>query len=149
MPKPYSLDLRERVVARVGGGEPVRAVAAHFGVSVSSVVRWSQRQRAHGHVAPSRMGGDRRPKIHGDHRAWLIARLSQAPFTLRGLVAEVAGRGVRVDYRTLWSFVHGQGLSFKKNRAAQRTGAPCRRASAHPLARASASDGSTPSALSR
>jgi transposase len=46
MAKPYSLDLRERVVARVMAGETVRSVAAIFEVSVASVVKWSQRYRA-------------------------------------------------------------------------------------------------------
>lgn len=38
MAKPYSLDLRERVVARVVAGEPVRTVTKTFGVSVASAV---------------------------------------------------------------------------------------------------------------
>ena len=46
MARPYSLDLRERAVARVSAGESVRAVAARLRVSVSSVVKWSQRFRA-------------------------------------------------------------------------------------------------------
>ena len=41
-------------------------------------------------------------------------------FTLRGLQAELAGRGVKVDYRTVWNFVRAEGLSFKKKRAAKR-----------------------------
>jgi transposase len=45
MARPYSLDLRERVVARVEAGDSCRAVAALFGVSVASVVKWSQRKR--------------------------------------------------------------------------------------------------------
>ncbi|MGE4063133.1 MAG: helix-turn-helix domain-containing protein, partial [Rhodospirillaceae bacterium] len=45
MGSPCSLDLRKRVVARVEAGDSCRAVAARFGVSVSSVVKWSQRKR--------------------------------------------------------------------------------------------------------
>jgi hypothetical protein len=33
---------------------------------------------------------------------------------LRGLVVELGERGLKVDYRTVWSFVHLEGLSFKK-----------------------------------
>jgi transposase len=29
-------------------------------------------------------------------------------------VAELAERGLKVDYRTVWSFVHAEKLSFKK-----------------------------------
>ena len=52
-------------------------------------------------------------------RAWLRARMASEPFTLRELVVELAERGLRVDYRTMWKFAHGEGLSFKKNRARQ------------------------------
>ena len=38
MPKPYSLDLRERVFGYADEGHSCRAAAAHFGVSVSFVV---------------------------------------------------------------------------------------------------------------
>ena len=37
-------------------------------------------------------------------------------------LAELAERGTKVDYRTIWNFVHGEGLSFKKNRSAKRAG---------------------------
>jgi transposase len=46
---------------------------------------------------------------------------SKTDFTLRGLRAELAERGVKVDYRTVWSFAHDEGLSFKKKRASRRT----------------------------
>src|SRR6202035_2536324 len=35
-------------------------------------------------------------------------------FPLRGLVAELTGRGLKVDYRLVWNFVHSEKLSFKK-----------------------------------
>ena len=72
------------------------------------------------------MGGHRPKKIAGEHRDWLIRRCRAADFTLRGLVAELRERGLKVDYRAVWSFVHAEKLSFKKNAARQRTG-PARR----------------------
>jgi len=120
MARPLSMDLRQRAVARVAAGESVRSIAAALSVAPSSVVKWSQRQRATGSAAPGRMGGHVPPKIADDHRAWLVERTAAAPFTLRGLVAELAERGLKVDYRTMWKFVHAHGLSFKKNRAGQR-----------------------------
>lgn len=54
MTRPLSLDLRERVVASVLAGESCRSVAERFGVAVSSVVKWAQRQRATGSVVPAR-----------------------------------------------------------------------------------------------
>ena len=35
---------------------------------------------------------------------------------LRGLVAELAERGMQVDYKTVWEFVHAEGLTHKKRR---------------------------------
>jgi hypothetical protein len=34
---------------------------------------------------------------------------------LRGLVVELAERGLEVDYRSVWEFVHAEKLSFKKS----------------------------------
>jgi putative transposase len=129
MTRAYSLDLRDRVVARVLAGEPVRLIAKTFGVSVSSVVKWSQRFRRTGSAAPAKMGGYRPKVLVGEHRAWLLTRMEK-DFTLRGLVAELSERGVKVDYRTVWSFAHAEGLSFKKKRARQRAGSPRHRSAA-------------------
>lgn len=120
MVRPLSMDLRERAVARIAAGESVRKVALALSVAPSSVVKWTQRLRATGSVAPGKIGGHVPPKIAGAHRAWLVARTAAAAFTLRGLVAELAGRGLRVDYRTVWTFIRREGLSFKKNRAGER-----------------------------
>jgi transposase len=124
MAKPYSVDLRERVVARVMAGETIRSVALTFGVSDSSVVKWSQRYRATASVAPSPMGG-RRHFVLAGQRVWLLERIALDPsVTLRGLQAELAERGVDVSYGAVWDFVHAEGLSFKKNRATRRTRSP-------------------------
>ena len=87
MAKPLSMDLRERAVGRVLKGESVRVVAVALSISPSSVVKWSQRFRATGSAAPAKMGGNRRPKIAAEHRSWLLQRIGQGGFTLRGLVA--------------------------------------------------------------
>ena len=88
-------------------------------------------------VAPGQMGGHKPKSIRGEHREWLLERVREQPFTLRGLVAELAARGLKVDYRTMWDFVHVEKLSFKKNRARQRAGSPRRRPPAGALAAAS------------
>ena len=122
MGKPYSVDLRERVVAAVErDGLSCHRAAAQFGVSVSTAIKWVRRRRETGSVAPGQMGGHRPKLIAGKHRAWLLARMTEKDFTLRGLVAELAARGLKVDYRTVWSFVHAEKLSFKKNRGGWRT----------------------------
>jgi len=59
MARAYSLDLRERMVTAVLRGQSYRKVASTFGVSVASVVKWSQRFRTTGSAAARRMGGHR------------------------------------------------------------------------------------------
>jgi transposase len=67
------------------------------------------------------MGGHKPKKISGKHRDWLLERTKATDFTLRGLVAELAERGLKVDYRSVWEFVHAENLSFKKKPRRQRT----------------------------
>ncbi len=131
MAKPYSIDLRERVVAAVEeGGLSRRRAASRFGVGVSTAILWVRRFRDTGSVAPGQMGGHKPKAIRGAYRDWLIERCREQDFTLRGLVAELAERGLKVDYRSVWAFVHAEKLSYKKNRSRQRTGSPRRRATA-------------------
>ena len=114
MPRPYSMDLRERAMMRLEAGESVRAIATALSVAPSTVVKWSHRKQATGSVAPGQMGGHKPRRISGDDEDWFRERVMTSPFTLRGLVAELAGRGLKVDYRAVWAFVHREGLSFKK-----------------------------------
>jgi transposase len=123
MARAYSLDLRERVVASVAGGRSCRAVAALFDVSVSSVVKWSQRARATGSAAAKPMGG-KRPYVLAGERDWLLARLAEKPdLTLHALLADLRRRRRKVvACDTLWRFLRREGISFKKNRLRQRAG---------------------------
>ena len=69
------------------------------------------------------MGGHKPRILSGEHRDWLLQRMAASDFTLHGLVGELAERGVKVDYRSVWAFVHAEGLSFfKKKRSSRRTG---------------------------
>lgn len=65
---------------------------------------------------PSKSAGPGRRSCRGAWRNWLIERCRKQAFTLRGLVAELAERGLEVDYRSVWEFVHAEGLSYKKRR---------------------------------
>jgi transposase len=128
MARAYSLDLRERVVARVMSGESCRLVAKLFGVSVASVVKWSQRYRASGSAAAKPVGGQRPYALAGE-RDWLLSRIAGRPdVTLRALVAELADRGIVVSYYAVWHFFEHEGISFKKKPARQRAGPAGRRA---------------------
>jgi putative transposase len=116
MGRPYSEDLRERVVRAVTkGGLSRHQAAAQFGVGISTAINWVRRFQHTGSVKPDQIGGYRPKKIAGPHREWLIQRC-RTDFTVRGLVAELAERGLKVDYRTMWEFVHAEKLSYKKRR---------------------------------
>ena len=114
MTKPLSMDIRERAMTRLDAGETVRAVADALSIVPSSVVKWSKRKRTTGSAAPGKIGGHVPRKIRGADADWLRARMAKDAFTLRGLVAELAERGLKVDDRTMWAFAHAEGLSFKK-----------------------------------
>ena len=114
MPRPYSQDLRNRVVGSVAGGRSRRATAKIFSVSVATVVRWSQRFGGTGSAAALAMGG-RRPHRLGRRRDWLLARIAEKPeLTLRAIRAELAADGVKVSYGTVWAFFAREGITFKK-----------------------------------
>jgi transposase len=110
MTRACSNDLRERVVAAVRSGESCRAVADRFEVAVSSVVKWSQRYRATGSVAPAKMGGHRK-RILEPHRGFIAERINQAPhLSLHRLKDELAARGVTVSHTAVWEFLRREGL---------------------------------------
>lgn len=122
MARPYSVDLRKRVVSAVLEGGSVRSVAARFGVSASVAVKWSQRFRATGGLAPRPVGG-RKPYVLSGERDWLLRRIAEAPdLTLRALQAELAERGVSASYHAVWDFFAHEGVTFKKKPARRRAG---------------------------
>ena len=121
MARPYSLDLRERVVAQVAHGLTHQEVADLNGIVSSTVSKWCGRDREMGSPAAKPMGG-RRPRKLEDERDWLLARLAEKPdLTLHELLAELADkREIVVACDTLWRFLRREGISFKKNRSRQR-----------------------------
>ncbi len=115
MARPYSIDLRERVVSAAESGETCRAVGKRFGVAVSSVVKWRQRYRRTGNVAPGQMGGHRK-LVLAPYRDFIIERIEETPhLTLHGLKDLLAAQGIAVSHNTVWQFLRRAGLSFKKN----------------------------------
>ena len=122
MARPYSQDLRDRVVGSAAAGRTCRATAALFGVSVASVVKWSQRGRATGSAAAKQMGGWKRPRLLRE-REWLLARIAEKPdLTLRAVVAGLIERGTPASYGAVWRFFKREGISFKKKPLRQRAG---------------------------
>ena len=128
MAKPYSMDLRERVVAGVTrDGLSRQEAARRFGVASSTSINWVKRLEDTGTLAAGQCGGHRPKKIAGEHHEWLLRRCRECAFTIRGLVFELAERGLSVSYRAIWDFVHAEKLSYKKNRSRRRAGPSGRR----------------------
>ena len=138
MARPYSQDLRDRVVSYVASGATCREAAKRFGVGVATAVRWSHRQRTTGDASARPMGGARRAVLAGE-RGWLLARIADKPdLTLRAIVAELAARDVQVRYDAVWRFYRQAGMTFKKKPARGRAGSAGRGPQAGALATPSA-----------
>lgn len=121
MPKPYSLDLRERVVRFVESGHSRHAAAAHFGVSVSFVVILMRNYRKTESLAPKASGGRRHSKLD-PHRVFLLGRVAEKDdITMPELAAELAAvAGVQVAPASISRWLIRNGYRFKKNAAGQR-----------------------------
>jgi len=132
MTRPYSMDLRDRVVAAVEQeGMSRNQAAARFGIAVSTAVHWLRRYHTTGDVKPSKIGGHRKKTLRDEHAAWLIARCWEKDFTISQLVEELLEvRGLKVDRHTVWDFLHAEGLSFKKKLVRQGAGSSRRRQTA-------------------
>lgn len=124
MTRPYSIDLRERAVARAEMGETIREIAEDLGIAESCIPKWRARLRRTGSLAPGQIGGHKKRTLIGEPAQWLKRRMREAPFTLRGLVAELAEKGVKSELHAVWVFAHEEGLSFKKNAARRRADTP-------------------------
>jgi putative transposase len=120
MARPYSQDLRERVIQSVEDGLSRNRAAKQFKVAVSTVIEWVDAWRKEGRLSHQPMGGDHSSRLK-DERGWLLQRIADTPdLTLDELRRELAGRGKQVGYGTVWRFFAKEGISFKKNRARQR-----------------------------
>jgi transposase len=118
MARPYSLDLRERVVEAIEGGLSRREAAELFGVSPSTAVKWMRRHQDSGSVAARAMGGDRRSRLGGE-RSFIEERLEAVnDLTIEELRATLREeRGIVVGYGTVWRFLAKEKITLKKNRA--------------------------------
>lgn len=120
MGKPYSLDLRERIVSYVLAGHSARAAARVFGVSPSTSVRLVREHRHCGSIAPKRQG--RAPGTVGKlapHMDFLIEVVQCEPdITLHELAGALEDAcGVRVQLSSIHRALVRTGHSYKKRAA--------------------------------
>ena len=109
--KPYSMDLRQRVLDDCDAGLATAAVAAKYRVSPAWVRRLKQRRRETGVVAPAR--GRTGPRPSWDAYADRLREAArQSP---DATLAELRQRlGLAVALSTLWRAVAALGLTVKK-----------------------------------
>lgn len=125
MTKPLSLDLRERLVSAVDGGMSRRGAAERFGVAASTAIKWVDRWRRAGDVRPRPLGGDKRSHRIEARAGEILALIEATPDITLGEIAGHLERthGLKVAPSTVWRLLDRRGLTFKKNRARQRTAA--------------------------
>jgi transposase len=115
MGKPYSQDLRERVVAALEGGLSTRQAAARFSVSIAAVGEWGRLKRSQGDVRPAKQG---KPKgsVLDAHAQFILGALKEKPDTTLEEMAErlAAERDVRVVWTTVWKFLDRHDQTHKK-----------------------------------
>ena len=116
MAKPYSQDLRDRVIDAVKRGEMSRRAAARrYEISESVAIKWLERVQRDGSRAPVGHGGHRASKLM-PHRDFLeAARAEKSDVTLQALCDRLsAERGVKADTSMMSRFFRRIGVTVKK-----------------------------------
>jgi len=122
MPKPCSVDLRERVLEAVIAGASRREAAERFEISASSAVKWLQRWDETGSIEAKPTGGSTSPlEEHADFLLALIAERSD--LTLDEVVAVMRKRRIKGSRSAVWRFFDRHGISFKKKPSGSGAGA--------------------------
>jgi transposase len=114
MGKPYSDDLRERVVAAIEAGHTREEVAELYNMALSTVGGFIKRKRETGSVSPDKFGGYKAfsLKPHTDLVKELVAE--QPDSTLAELRSRLAKEKVKVSQSAISRFLHHINLTFKK-----------------------------------
>ena len=114
MPKPYSIDLRGRVIEDVETGASRREAAERYGLSPSVVVIWVQRFEETGSVAAKPSGGSTSPLEK--HAEFLLSLIADKPdLTLDEIVVAMRKRRIAGSRSAVWRFFARRNISFKKN----------------------------------
>jgi transposase len=114
MGKPYSDDLRERVVAAIESGDTREEVAELYNMALSTVGGFIKRKRETGSVSPDKFGGYKTFSLepHTDLVRELVAQ--QPDRTLAELRDRLAKEQVTVSQSAISRFLHHINLTFKK-----------------------------------
>ena len=127
MAKPYSNDLRARVIDAIKEGATREEAAERHEVSLSSVGRFLRLKRDTGSIRPAKFGGYK-PYALAAHEQLVRGLLAQQPdITLAEIKALLAKRKVAVGQTSIFRFLRHLKLTFKKKPARRRAGPTGRR----------------------
>jgi transposase len=103
-----------------------RSAAKRFGIAASTAIKWVGQWRRTGDVRPRPQGGDNRSQRIEAHAAEILALVEETPDITLAEIAEYLydAHGLGVAQSTVWRLLDRHAMSFKKNRARQRTAAP-------------------------
>jgi len=120
--KPYSLDLREKIVESVKKGVPKLETARRFGVDRPTVKRYCKQLDECGTLQPREAPG-KRPKLDEKAKKLLLEDIEERPWATHSQRAEVlfALSGVRVSEATVCRVVGHLRRSRKKVHRGSRT----------------------------
>ena len=122
MAKPYSNDLRTRVVAAIEEGATREEAAERHVVSLSSVGRFVRLKRVRGSVSPEKFGGYK-PYALAAHEERVRHMVAEQPdITLAELKAKLAKQEITVGQTSIFRFLHHLNLTVKKKPARRRAG---------------------------
>src|SRR5579859_7654591 len=116
--KPYSIDLRERVLTALDAGQSSPKVAAQFSVSGSFVRKLRKRRKEHGHFEWFPPPGRKRMLSEKqEERVYLLA-LEHADWTIPELRALVTSElGLAMSLTFVGRLLRRMGMTRKKNRS--------------------------------
>jgi len=122
MAKPYSEDLRKRVIEAIDGGATIPEAAEQCGVSISSVVRFLRLSRDTGSISAAKFGGYKVFALAA-HEELIRSLIEEQPdITLAELEARLAKKKILVGKSSISRFLNHLKLSFKKKPAGRRAG---------------------------
>ena len=122
MPKAYSADMRERVIAEVEGGASRREAAEEVEVSASTAIIWVKCFRETGRCAAKRRGGSVSPlEKYADFLLGLIKK--EPDLTLDEVALAMRKHKIPGSRTAVWRFFKRHKITFKKKPARGGAGA--------------------------
>src|SRR5499433_1356549 len=116
MPKAYSGEMRERVIAEVESGASRREAAEEFAVSASTAVIWVKCVRETGRCVAKPRGGSISPlEKHADFLLGLIEK--QSDLTLDEVALVMRKHRIGGSRTAVWRLFQRHKLTFKKKPA--------------------------------